>query len=129
MEIQDSSQKTQINPKHVAYWRQRMANQAQDQQRATDKAWQEVKQMAQCLRQEFGAERIVVFGSLVKDRFNLDSDIDVAAEKIPPERYFEAVARVNDLSSRWVDLKPLEDLEPYFRERILTTGVEVDETN
>ena len=68
----------------------------------------------------------MVFGSLVKDRFNLDSDIDVSAEKIPPERDFEAVARVNDLSSRWVDLKPLEDLEPYFRERILTTGVEVE---
>ena len=84
--------------------------------------------MARCLRQEFGAKRIVVFGSLARGRFTQDSDIDLAADQIPPQRYFEAVARANDFSSRWVDLKPLEDLTPYFQERVLATGVDVDES-
>ncbi len=40
----------------------------------------------------------------------------------------EAVVEGSDFSSRWVDLKPLEDLTPYFRERVLATGVDVDES-
>ncbi|PSN20156.1 hypothetical protein C7271_03630 [filamentous cyanobacterium CCP5] len=82
--------------------------------------------MATCLRREFGATRIIVFGSLLSDRFGDDSDIDLAVEGIPKERYFEAVARVNEFSDRWVDLKPLEDLDTHFRQRALATGVEID---
>lgn len=47
----------------------------------------------------------MVFGSLVRGRFTQDLDIDLAVEKILPERYFEAVARASDeeagVSRQW----------------------------
>lgn len=125
----NSSQPPLVDQKYTDYWRQHLANQAEQQQQAVDLAWQEVRQMAQCLRQEFGVQRILAFGSLVRGRFTPESDIDVAVDHIPPSRYFEAVARANDFSDRWVDLKPLEDLTPRFRDRVLATGVDVDESH
>lgn len=125
----NSSQPPLVDQKYIDYWRQHSVNQAEQQQQAVDLAWQEVRRMAQCLRQEFGVQRILVFGSLVRGRFTPESDIDLAANHIPPSRYFEAVARANDFSDRWVDLKPLEDLTPYFRDRVLATGVDVDESH
>jgi hypothetical protein len=43
-------------------------------------------------------------------------------EGIPPSHYFEALAEVNSISDRWIDLKPREVLEPHFLERVLQTG-------
>lgn len=78
------------------------------------------------LKQEFGVTRIIVFGSLVKHRFHPDSDIDIAAEGIPAADYFAAVAAVNRVSRRWVDLKPLESLDSHFRDRVLAEGTIID---
>jgi predicted nucleotidyltransferase len=74
------------------------------------------------LVRQFGAIRIILFGSLARGRFAPDSDIDLAVEGIAPEHYFAALAAINRLTRRWVDLKPLEDLDPHFRQRVLTTG-------
>lgn len=126
---QDSAQPPLVDQRDIDYWRQRSASQLEQQQQAMDQAWQEVRQIAQCLRQTFGAQRILVFGSLVRGRFTPDSDIDLAVDHLPPARYFEAVARVNDFSARWVDLKPLEALTPHFRDRVLATGVDIDESH
>jgi len=115
-----------IDPAHLAYWHQAMARQSEARRQAQAAAWEAVRQMAACLRQEFGATRVIAFGSLVRDRFSDDSDIDLAAANIPAQRYFEAVARVNEFSPRWVDLKPLEELEPHFYRRVLSTGIEID---
>jgi predicted nucleotidyltransferase len=109
----------------MAYWQKMAAEQARDRQQAAQIAWEQVQQIARCLRQEFGATRIIVFGSLVRDRFTDRSDIDLAVGGIPVSRYFEAVARANEYSDRWVDLKPLEDFEEHFRQRVLETGVNV----
>jgi len=74
------------------------------------------------LRSDFGATQIIVFGSLVKDRFDAQSDIDLAIEGIPPEDYFTAMAAANQISHQWVDLKPIESLEPHFLQVVLKTG-------
>lgn len=52
-----------------------------------------------------------------------NSDIDLAVAGIPPEHYFNALAAVNRLSDSFrIDLKPLEDLEPPFYQRVIQTG-------
>lgn len=89
-------------------------------------AWDEVQCIAQALRDRFGATRVIVFGSLVRGRFSDRSDLDIAFEGIAAERFFAALAMANGLSARAVDLKPLESLSPYFRERVLATGRELD---
>jgi predicted nucleotidyltransferase len=115
-----------VEPRHIAYWRDRQAKQAILQHHQTQQAWAALGPIAQMLRQDFGATRILVFGSLVRGTFHPDSDLDLAVAGIPPDRYFEALAAVNQNSPRWIDLKPLESLEAHFRDRVLATGVEID---
>ncbi|MEB3292463.1 MAG: nucleotidyltransferase domain-containing protein [Synechococcales bacterium] len=111
-----------IEPAHLDYWRKRKAEQVVEQQALAAQAWEDVKAISTVLQRDFGATQIILFGSLVKQRFHANSDIDIAAAGIPAMDYFAAVAAVNQVSRRWVDLKPLEALEPHFRDRILAEG-------
>jgi len=120
------SHDSQVDAAQLAYWQQAARVQRQQRQVAAAIAWEQVQKIAACLKQEFGATQVMVFGSLVRDRFTEQSDLDIAVANLPSERYFEAVARVNELSDRWVDLKPLEVLDLHFQQRVLATGVIVD---
>ncbi len=115
-----------VDPYHLAYWQRAMAAQQTAREQAKVQAWHEAKAIATMLRQRFGATRVIVFGSLLGDRFAPQSDLDLAAADIPRDRYFDAVAQANGLSQRWVDLKPLEDLDPYFKQRLIERGIEID---
>jgi predicted nucleotidyltransferase len=90
-------------------------------------AWQVARQVAQRLRREFGAEKVVIFGSLVrKSWFNQWSDIDLAAWGIPHDRFFSAVAAATSLSSEFkVDLLDPETCHPTLREIIEQNGLEL----
>ncbi len=56
-------------------------------------------QLIALLREQFGATRVKIFGSLVaQDEFTRWSDIDLAAWGIAPEQFYQAIGAVNDLS-------------------------------
>jgi predicted nucleotidyltransferase len=90
-------------------------------------AWLVARQAAKLLRQEFGADRVVVFGSLVHESwFNRWSDIDLAAWGIPPNRFFSAVAAVTGLSSEYkIDLVDPETCHPALMEAIEQYGLQL----
>lgn len=48
-----------------------------------------------------------------------------ARRRLAKEAYFPALAQVNKVSQCRIDLKPLEDLDAHFEQRILATGQEV----
>lgn len=75
-------------------------------ERRRQQAWRVARQAAKLLRDEYGARKVVVFGSLAhEDWFTPWSDIDLAAWGIPPERFYGAVAAVTGLSPTFqVDL-------------------------
>ncbi|MDB9525398.1 nucleotidyltransferase domain-containing protein [Oscillatoria sp. CS-180] len=127
--MSQSSQDPVVTDEQLAYWQRAISTQKRNQQAAKSTAWGQVQQIAQCLHHEFGATRVIVFGSLARDRFTENSDIDLAVEGITANRYFEAVAKANEYSDRWVDLKPFEALDDHFRQRVLETGVDVDVTD
>lgn len=109
----------------VTYWRQRRADQAEISQRLARQARMDVARIAAVLRQQFGVRRIILFGSLTRQRFAPGSDIDLAVEGLAKADLFAALAQVNELSRFPVDLKPLEELEPHFRQKVLDTGEEL----
>lgn len=113
---------THVELQHVDHWRRRRAEQQAQNQRLAQKARADLERIVDVLVRQFGAKRIILFGSLARGRFAPDSDIDLAVEGIAREDYFDALAAVNRLTRRWVDLKPLEDLDPHFRQRVLATG-------
>lgn len=115
--------------KYLDYWRCRRDEQLVKNQRLAQQARTALPQIVDVLGQEFSAKKIILFGSLVKGSFAEGSDIDLAVEGIPHEEYFTALAAANRQTKFWVDLKPIEDLEPYFRDRVLTTGEVIYETS
>lgn len=85
------------------------------------------RQAAQILREQYGAKRVLVFGSLVHDdSFTGWSDIDLAAWGIPPERFYSAVAAVSDLSPLFrIDLVDPAACRPALRQTVESEGVEL----
>lgn len=116
-----------VDQRFIDYWQQRQQQQAAEREALRQRAWQQVQRSAQVLRQQFGATGVFVYGSLVKDRFSAESDIDIAVAGLAKERFYEAVAAVNEGCDRWIDLKPIESLEPYFWQRIQTQGIWINE--
>lgn len=92
-----------------------------------ERAWNLVPQLAQLLKDEFGATRVMVFGSLTqRERYTKWSDIDLAAWGIPPDRFFAAVAVLLDASSEFdVDLVDPKHCRPSVRQSIEQEGIDV----
>lgn len=110
---------------YLAYWRQRQTLERSRCGRGAVRARADAACIAAMLRREFGATRVLLFGSLAQNRFLLDSDIDLAVAGLPASTFFSALARANQLSDFPVDLKPLESLNLHFKSRVLATGKEI----
>jgi len=111
-----------VEQKYIDYWRDRQARQKRYHQQLAEKARQEVTQMASLLVDQYDVQRIILFGSLTRDRFVAESDIDLAVEGLAPAKYFEVLSRLNQMAERSVDLKLWDDLDPHFQSRVLVTG-------
>ncbi|MFA0782413.1 nucleotidyltransferase family protein [Fervidibacter sacchari] len=69
----------------------------------------------QILREKYGVKSAFIFGSLRGDSpFDERSDIDIAVEGLPPERFFEALTELHSFLPEGieVDLVPLERARP-----------------
>lgn len=85
------------------------------------------RKAAKLLKEEYGAKKVYIFGSLARYRgFSLWSDVDIAVSGIRPERFFDAVGAVTGLSSEFkIDLVDLASCPPAMRRSITATGREV----
>ncbi len=64
-----------------------------------EKAWELARQAAALLKKEYGAQRVVIFGSLVHpDRFTRWSDVDLAAWGLTSNTWLKAIVAVHTLS-------------------------------
>ncbi|MBT4502923.1 MAG: nucleotidyltransferase domain-containing protein [Gemmatimonadetes bacterium] len=92
-----------------------------------EQAHQVACQAAVLLRDQFGAVRVVAFGSLSqRDSFTLWSDIDIAAWGIPDRYFFRAVAAVTGMSADFsIDLVDVASCRPVLRQRIEAEGMEL----
>ena len=62
------------------------------------RAWEVAQQASQVLKEQFQAQRVVVFGSVLSsDRFHPHSDLDLAVWGLEEKDYYRAVARLLDL--------------------------------
>lgn len=88
-------------------------------------AWEITRQAAKILKGEFGASRVVVFGSLLHpELFHLRSDIDLGVWDV--QNYFRAVSRIMDIDSEIeFDLVPVEDARAGILAVIQQEGVDL----
>jgi predicted nucleotidyltransferase len=66
--------------------------------------------------------RLALFGSVLRDDFRPDSDIDVLAEfkprHTPGFAFFSMQDELSEILSRKVDLQTRKFLSPYFRDKV-----------
>ncbi len=82
-------------------------------------------QAAVLLKQEFKAEKVVLFGSMLSvAHIHIRSDVDLAVWGLNPQAYYRAVGCLLALDSRiQIDLVEAELASPRILHAIETTGV------
>lgn len=93
-----------LNQEELARYRAAARRQAEQEQQALarreQRAWELARQAAELLCEQFGAARIVLFGSLSQPGgFTPWSDVDIAAWGLRPEDTFRAIGVVMDLAA------------------------------
>jgi predicted nucleotidyltransferase len=73
--------------------------------------------------------RLALFGSVLRDDFTPDSDVDVLVEfdegKTPGFVYFTMQEELSDILGRRADLKTPNELSKYFRDEVLAEAEEL----
>ncbi len=89
-------------------------------------AQEDGRRIARFLRRQ-GASRVVGIGSAFAPdrRFTRRSDIDLAVEGLPPERFLRASATASDMTAFEIDVIPLESATERMRQVIREEGVEL----
>jgi predicted nucleotidyltransferase len=92
-----------ISPQEMAQYkrtaRARWQAELQRQEVRREHAWQLARQAAALLKEVYGVQRVVAFGSLVHSgRFSRWSDVDLAAWGLTAANWLRAIAAVHDLS-------------------------------
>lgn len=90
-------------------------------------AWAIAKKATLVLKDNYGAEKVMVFGSLTnKSSFTRWSDIDLAVSGIPDEKFYAAVGAVTSLTTKFkIDLVDISACRASLRNAIETEGIEV----
>ncbi len=67
--------------------------------------------------------RFSLFGSVIRDDFTRDSDVDVLVEfesgHTPGLKFFSMQRELSEIMGRNADLNTASDLSPYFRDEVL----------
>ena len=88
------------------------------------KAQSDARRIAPFLRDQ-GASRVIGFGSAfaAAKRFTPRSDLDLAVEGLPRERFFAVLARAQAMTDFELDLVPVETATEYLRRTLREEGV------
>ena len=78
-----------------------------------DERIRDLLQRGAALLRDAGAREVYVFGSMAMGKARENSDVDLAVTGLPPENFFAAMARLEDLFDRGVDLVDLDDTTPF----------------
>jgi uncharacterized protein len=119
----------QISPEMMETYRRSARERSRQRQKELDerreRAWKVARQSAEILKSEFGADRVVLYGSTIHpELYHLRSDVDLAAWNV--QHYFKAVARLLDLDPEIeVNLAPVEDVRPELLTVIDREGIEL----
>jgi hypothetical protein len=82
------------------------------------------------LCRRYQVHRLALFGSVLRDDFRSDSDVDVLVDFAPAAQVgFITLARLQrelaDLLGRPVDLVPRQGLKPVIRDQVLASAEEI----
>lgn len=91
---------TEAMSRYRAAAAQRQAEQRQRIAERYQRAQQVAQEASDILKHEFGASKVVLFGSVLQlSQFHAHSDVDLAVWGLDERRYYRAVARLLDIEA------------------------------
>ena len=78
--------------------------------------------MAGAVLSRYGADQVILYGSMVRGTYRPDSDIDLCVQGLPSQHFFRALAECLMASQRPLSIVDFGNSHGYFRERILAEG-------
>lgn len=106
---------------YLKAYRRRAREAQQFTQHRAAKAREVALLCAKKLVEDFGVERVFLFGSLAEERFRLNSDIDLIVVGLAPNLYFKASAKISRLAGEFeIDLIPFETYK--YKKEIFEKG-------
>ncbi len=118
-----------ISPTQLATYRITAQRKKKEHERSIKRreqnAWVIARQAAQFLKDEYGANQVILYGSLARgEGFHTRSDIDLAAWGIEEKQYYRTVSRLLDIAPTIeVNLVMGEFASPLLLENIEKEGV------
>lgn len=74
-------------------------------------------------------QRLALFGSVIRDDFTPDSDVDILVEfqpgRTPGFAFFDMERELSEIIGRKVDLNTPNELSKYFRQEVLDEAEEI----
>ena len=100
--------------------REKRAEFLEQMRQRQQRGWEVARQCARILKEQFGARRVVLFGSLLEpQRMTWHSDLDLAVWGLPERDYFRAVATLIDVEPEFrVDLVEGQRVQPHILKAI-----------
>jgi predicted nucleotidyltransferase len=87
-----------------------------------EKALLEAKKIARLLGEKFGAEEVILYGSLSRgEQFDMTSDIDLVVKGLG-EKYLRAYGYCLRLTQFDLDIRVYEDMPTSWREKVKKEG-------
>lgn len=81
------------------------------------------------LCEEYGIQKLAVFGSALRDDFGPESDLDLLVEfkpgATPGLAFFAIQDQLTRLLGRTVDLNTAASLSPYFRDEVIAIAEDI----
>jgi len=107
-------------------WRRAVSRDAAEAAQWSRRAKDLLPALVGLLVRDWGARRVVLFGSLATGGFRASSDIDLVVEGLAPATFFHACAAVDRLAGDLlVDLVPLESARPFVHDVLARQECEV----
>ncbi len=105
-------------------WRARERARQQEDAEWRTRIQARLPQVVRMLAEDFGATRVLLFGSLARSAAGPESDVDLLVEGLRLERIIEATVRADRLlAEASADLVPADRVRPEVMTRALAEGI------
>jgi predicted nucleotidyltransferase len=113
---------------YIEGWKRRAAQSRKHAEEQARAAFATARQLARILSEEYQVSEVWLAGSLAGylqgyRSFDEHSDIDLAVRGLAPEKYYSALAHLNEVSPREVDLIDLDTCPDSLRRAVCERGV------
>lgn len=108
--------------KYIRHELSEVARNAEAAQTRRRMARETATSLAALLAEQFGVQRVWLFGSAVTGRFDSSSDIDLACVGLRSDLFFAAWSQLNAASQFNVDLISLESAPEALKAQVLAEG-------